>query len=335
MTRCRPLARSVLAMLALLAAMASARGAVAADVEITEESRRHFKAGVLLLEDPKTPRYEEAYREFKEAFRASPSYKILGNLGICAMKLERDDEAIAAFEKYLAEVTDLDAEERAQIEKDLVTLRTGVVHVDVASDPPGAMIRDERVPVQGERVTNSYGPLDGPTRLGIHQGHHRMTARLPGRPDVEWEIEATGRDVGSHVFTFAPIAEAGPPVPVVPPPAAPLVRPIPARVYVGLGVTLAAAAGATITGISALSSHDDYVRLNDGKHQAEANDARDTGRRLNVISDVFLGAAVVAGSLTAVLYFTRPSIEARPRAWRMAPMYARDGGGLMLEGAFR
>jgi hypothetical protein len=325
-------------LLVCLAIASTTTLARAADVEITEASRAHFKAGVLLLEDPKVPRYEEAYREFKEAFAASPSYKILGNLGICAMKLERDEEAINAFERYLAEVTDLDAAERAQIEKDLVTLRTGVVHVNLASDPPGAMIIDVRIPVQGERVTNAYGPLTEPMRLGIHQGHHRITARLPGRADVDWEVEASG-DIGTHVFTFAPPAsEVVAPPPVLPVIAPTLVRPIPARVYVGLGVTVAALAGATITGISALSSHDDYARLNDGNHPVEANDARDTGRRLNLVTDLLIGTAVVAASVTTVLYLIRPSVEAPSpaAAWRVAPMYGTGGAaGLSVGGAFQ
>ena len=37
--------------------------ALAADAVITEEARTHFAAGVALLQDPKAPRYEEAYRE--------------------------------------------------------------------------------------------------------------------------------------------------------------------------------------------------------------------------------------------------------------------------------
>src|SRR6266481_4578482 len=68
--------------------------AFAADPPVTPEARTHFAAGVNLLRDPDGARYEEAYREFKAAYAASPSYKILGNLGLCAMKLERDGEAI-------------------------------------------------------------------------------------------------------------------------------------------------------------------------------------------------------------------------------------------------
>jgi hypothetical protein len=107
---------------------------------VSDEARAKFTVGVNLLTDPDGPRYEEAYRAFKAAYALSPSYKILGNLGLCAMKLERDDEAIAAYEKYLAEGKDLPRAEVQQISSDLATLRSSVAHFTVESDPPGAEI---------------------------------------------------------------------------------------------------------------------------------------------------------------------------------------------------
>ena len=90
-----------------------------ADVKVSDEARRQFRAGVQLMEDPGGPRWEEAYRAFKAAFRASPSPKILGNLGLCAMKLERDGEAIAAYKRYLAEVGAVAPAERKVVAADL------------------------------------------------------------------------------------------------------------------------------------------------------------------------------------------------------------------------
>src|SRR6186713_877066 len=93
-----------------------------ADVQITEAARQHFKAGVNFMQDPDGARYEEAYREFTAAYAASPSWKILGNLGIASMKLERDGEAIGAFEKYLAGgQASLAPEEKEQFQRDLGT----------------------------------------------------------------------------------------------------------------------------------------------------------------------------------------------------------------------
>src|SRR6187549_2089823 len=127
-----------------------------ADVQITEAARQHFKAGVNLMQDPDGARYEEAYREFSAAYADSPSWKILGNLGIAAMKLERDGEAIASFEKYLQEgAAALTPEESAQFQRDLDTLKAGVVRLTIDVNEPGATIIDERVPVAGSPVRNS------------------------------------------------------------------------------------------------------------------------------------------------------------------------------------
>ncbi len=276
------------------------------DVTISEESRRHFRAGVLLLEDPKTPRYEEAYREFKDAYAGSPSYKILGNLGLCAMKLERDDEAIQAYERYLQEGgSDLDPADRAQIERDLDTLRAGVVHVVLSSDPPGALVNDVRIPVQGEPVTNAYGPLAAPTRVGIRQGHHRITARVAGRADVTWEFDTSGGDMGEHPFVFpAPAPVATEPAPHAVP--MQYVRPVPTAVYIGAGLSGVMLIGATVTGLSALHQHDLYEEHNDGFHVSAAESDRSAGRTLNVVTDVFLGVGILSAGVTTYLYLTRP-----------------------------
>lgn len=76
----------------------------------SEEARSHFAAGVSLLQDPEGEKVEEAYREFRTAYDLSGSPKILGDMGFCAMRLERDGEAIEAYTRYLREVPDIDAE---------------------------------------------------------------------------------------------------------------------------------------------------------------------------------------------------------------------------------
>jgi len=85
----------VLALL-LAAPRAHAEDIQVSDTHVTLQDRRR------LPHDPDGARYEEAYREFKDCVRRFPSWKILGNLGITSMKLERDGEAVDAFEKYLA-----------------------------------------------------------------------------------------------------------------------------------------------------------------------------------------------------------------------------------------
>jgi hypothetical protein len=168
---------------------------------VSKEAQDHFKAGVSFLQDPDGARYEEAYREFKAAYAASPSWKILGNLGIAAMKLERDGEAVEAFRKYLAEGgAELDADERAQVERDLSTLESSSAQLALTL-PEGATLLDERFPASGAAVQNSYGP--GPTlKIGVHPGRHRFTAKLEEQSSPAWEVELQPRDAKQHTFSF-------------------------------------------------------------------------------------------------------------------------------------
>ncbi len=181
------------------------------DVTISEDARRHFAAGIALLQDPDGSRWEEAYLAFKAAYSASPSPKILGNVGLCAMKLERDGEAIEAYTRYIREVADIDAEERAQITRDLQTLSVTVVRLTLTVSPEveGITIVDHRMPVRGERLSNMYNltaasPATKGAKLeiGIRPGRHEIVARAPGYDDAVWEFEAYGGTRESHAMTL-------------------------------------------------------------------------------------------------------------------------------------
>lgn len=214
------MARKVLAVGVGLVMVGLALPAWAAEVVISDEARAHFSAGVNLLQDPDGARYEEAYREFKAAYATSPSWKILGNLGLCAMKLERDSEAIDAIKKYLAEGGKrIDAEERAQFQRDLSTLESGVAQLVLQTEPPGAIIEDERRPASGQPIQNSY-TVNDPLQLGVRPGRHRFTAKLAGRVDAVWEVELSPRQQASHTFTLAEPAAAAPAAPAAAAPAA-------------------------------------------------------------------------------------------------------------------
>jgi tetratricopeptide (TPR) repeat protein len=127
-----------------------------ANGDVSPEARAHFKAGVSYLEDPEGQRFEDAFAEFKKAYELSHSPKILGNLGLCAMKLERDGEAIDDYTRYLADVPDIDPAEKTQITRDVQTLSASVVTATVTTSVPSAVIVDTRVPVRGPSVTNVY-----------------------------------------------------------------------------------------------------------------------------------------------------------------------------------
>lgn len=298
------------------------------------------------MQDPDGARYEEAYREFKAAYAESPSWKILGNLGIAAMKLERDGEAIDAFKKYLEQgKRELERSEREQFQRDLSALETSVVWVTFRSVPDGATLTDERVAVNGTSTTNRYAPIAGELRLGLRSGQHRVTARLADHEDAIWEVDAASGSTHAHTFELVKVAPAPlEPAPVSPAPAVTTAAapesdltsaPVPLGVYIGLGVTGVLAVGTGVTAILASSKGGEFEDVNDGTRPARAEQLKRSGERLNLITDVLLGGTVVAGAVTAVLYFTRPE-AARAEVGRVewTPVLSPSAGALAVSGWF-
>jgi hypothetical protein len=314
----------------------------AQDVPITDEAREHFSAGVSFMQDPDGARYEEAYREFRRAYELSPSWKILGNLGIAALRLERDGEAIEAFRKYLTEGgAAVDGAERTQFERDLATLESSVVRVKLTISPAGAQLIDTRMPPTGSPITTRYSAGTGTLDIGIRAGHHKFTVRLDGYEDAVWEVDLDPRQQVAHAFELkrptqsaaAPVSVAGPATPMI---ADEPSRPVPTSVYVGLAATGALAIGGGVVAVMAKGKHSDFEKLNENLQSegdlSAAQDMRDSGKTLNLVADALFGGAIVAGGITAVLYFTRP--KASQASFRVEPLVATNGGGVFVSGAF-
>jgi hypothetical protein len=226
----------VTSLIALLLAMAAGSATAQAapktsaqTVQITEKARELFRTGVTLLQDPDGARYEEAYQQFKAAYAESPSWKILGNLGFSAMKLERDGEAIHAFQGYLEQGgKELSRAERVQFQSDLDTLSATAATVTILGLPAGTRVTDVRSPNQGSDVKNYYEVPEGePLVLRLRPGAHRLTAQWSGQEPQTHELAASAR--GAHEVKF----EAAQPEPVQPEPVvAPMPEPAPPPVSV-------------------------------------------------------------------------------------------------------
>jgi hypothetical protein len=196
--RCRSLLLGALTAWAL-------SGTAHAEVRISENASRHFKEGVRYLSTQQADRYEKAYAEFQAAYLDSPSWKILGNLGIVAQALERDGEAIDAYRGYLeAGGKQLSASEREQITSDLARLELGVAAAKIDSPSEGVWIIDERLPEVGAPVINRYGPITGSLTLRIRAGHHRIHAELGSQVSEIWDLDARAGSLTSRVFELQP-----------------------------------------------------------------------------------------------------------------------------------
>lgn len=195
---------TALLLMAGTAAAQTAPGDPTRSAPITERARELFRTGVALLQDPDGARHEEAYQQFKAAYAESPSWKILGNLGYTAMKLERDGEAIEAFQGYLEQGgKELSLAERAQFQGDLDTLSATAASVTILGLPAGARVTDVRSPNQGADIRNFYQvPESGPLVLRVRPGAHRFTAQRAGQQPQTHELEVGVS--GAHEVDFEP-----------------------------------------------------------------------------------------------------------------------------------
>ena len=208
--------RWISGVLAAALALSTTHGA-RADVPVSENANRRFSQGVRHLTSQDPGRYEKAYRAFKAAYADSPSWKILGNLGIAAHELERDGEAIDAFKAYLARGgKELSADERKQFEDDLQMLEDGYSTVTIETVPDGAWLIDERLPETGSPIVNRYGPTEGELRLRVRAGHHRVRAEINGYESDVWEFSDPPGGSSSHRFELRSAtslaSQPGPPV---------------------------------------------------------------------------------------------------------------------------
>lgn len=305
-------------------------------VVITDKARAHFKAGVNLLQDPDGARYEEAYAQFKAAYAESPSWKILNNFGITAMKLEKDGEAIDAFRGYLeGGGEELTEEERAQTTRDLETLEASVVTVTIKTTPEGVRLIDQRTGNRGGLVVNHYTVDDGEVQLRIRPGSHKITAKLNGYEDAVWEFNATAASSHEHSFLLEkPQAAAATGTGGSGPrdSGAFTHRPVPVSVWIGAGVTGALLGGAVGTGIVALGKNTEFDDANQ-EGDAERDDLRNQVKTFNLVTDILIGGAVVSGIVTTVLYVTRPSVP-KESALRFSPVVGPQIAALTLHGKF-
>jgi hypothetical protein len=294
------------------------------------EARKAFAAGVNLLQDPDGAKYEEAMLQFRRVYQLIGTWKALGNIGLCAMKLERDGEAIEAYEKYLKEGgAQIDPDEKAQVERDLGTLKASVVTVHLVFPSGQGKLIDERVNSRGARTINEYPIVATSLDIGMHPGHHTLTARLAAG-ESRWEDDFAPGSRGEHKFTIAsapakggdqvPSGEAGG-------------RPIPTTVWVAGGATVAFAVGATVTGLAANSKRSSFNEINGqpGK-QEEAQQLHDSAVSMALINTVLTGVAIAGAGATAYLFLTRPEAStARTGKTFIAPWMTASGAGLVLK----
>jgi len=317
-----------------------------AEANITPEAQGYFRNGVELLQAD-TPNYQDAYYQFKLAYEKSNSWKVLGNLGLCALKLERDGEALAFYDDYLKlGGRNVDRAEREAIERDLLLARGNGATVEFTASEEGELI-DARTT---SGVGGQHYALTVKTTLLVRAGTHTFTARDKAGRSLSWEATIAPGEKLSHSFDFdAPLKESRPastgPRESAPPEVARTEpsRSSPVRTagFVGVGVGVAAAA---VGGVLALlakgheSSALDRCNAEMFCHpsaRAEFNLAVSQMQAANAL--LVSGAALSAVGVGLILFgggSADSSASSSARTLELTPLVGSASGGLLASGRF-
>lgn len=304
------------------------------------QARLHFSNGVELLQE-NPPNYQDAFPQFLAAYEKSErSWKVLGNLGLCALKLERDGEALDYYRRYLDEGgEEIDQEERAAIERELLLVEGNLARVSLGSVMPDTQVKVSR---QGsDAPPQVYRLGDDPTNLGLRAGAHTLTASAQGKSQT-WEIVLTPGQQAEHRFDFAEPAPSSP-VHTAPPPAATPAdsggaSPLRVTGFVTAGVGVAALLGGGITGLLSKQREDSAREQCAGNVcPSGAREDFDSAESFATLTNVLLiGGGVLAATGVTLILVGGSSSDERPAAARLTltPAPFAEGGGLWASGTF-
>ncbi len=145
------------------------------------EAVEHFQNGVKLYQDKN---YKGALAEFEAAYQLKPGASSLQNIALCLKALFRYAEAADTLEKLLAKHgSEIDEQERAQVESAIHELSSLVGSINVKVSPPNA-----RVTIDGRTIDAKA--LEKGVRLDV--GEHTVAASAPGYATVSHVVRVAG-----------------------------------------------------------------------------------------------------------------------------------------------
>lgn len=333
--------------LALLTAPGSVSAQSPQEINLARETARDG------LEAYQAGDFDKALSLFSQARAVYPSAQILRMTGYTLLALGEHMRAAEAMEAALdTKVVALAEADRADVEKQLGEAYARIGRIEARSKVAGA-----EVSIDGEPSL----PLPLARPLRVAPGKHRVVRTVPGKPDVESEVEVrAGQALVVELDpTPAPPAKVEPPPKAAPPAAAPP----PARepwfagqrtvgfVLVGAGV--ASGAAALITALAGASLRDD-VEADIARHQeafgdaCQKNDPREClfdravinqdADRADTLRDTSvwlgIGAGVLAAGGATLLYFYPGERDARDARGAAPVQCAAAPAALSCRGVF-
>ncbi len=277
-----------------------------------EEAKQRYLQGVDLFEEGD---YQNALIAFKKSYELVPNFNVLYNIGQTYFQLQDYANALKTLGQYLEDGGKrIPASRRAEVEGDVDKLKSRVATVTIKVSVPGADVLVDDVKV-------GQSPLPGP--VTVSAGRRRFDAQKQGfrgtqkvediagqetkeitidlQPSttVIREVDDGGKGNGDTRIVFVPgkgAEEAGPPV-------------LPILMW---SITGALGIGTGVFGGLALANDSDLQTLKQepGHTTVELDDAASTTRTTAIVSDVMLGATVVAAGFAT--FFTIDAVLSAP-----------------------
>lgn len=279
------------------AAPAAATGETSGEGPAVVEAREHHRRGLELFDEGD---YKLALVEFERAYALVRSYKVLYNIGQVQLQLTHYAKARLALEQYLREGGEgIPEKRRADVERDLATLRTRTATLTIKLNVPDAEIAINDVIV-------GHGALE---KSLVDAGPLRVVVSKAGYVSQRRELALAGGDdevVTVNLSTTAtPQTSGGLSEPAI----------------ISWIATGALATGAVVTGLVANGASSKYDRMRAAPAEGTADERlreldkqRGLVRGLALTTDILAGAAVVGAGVS--LYFTlkgKPQNEAAPQ----------------------
>jgi len=278
--------------------------------------------------------YANALVDFLAADSVKQTPQAARYIGLCHDNLGHLQDAVAAYERFLADVPPKLADQGEEIKKRVAAIKAipGKVHVETT--PAGATVA-----LDG-KVLSAVTPTD----LEAPPGRHTIKLSADNRVTQEKDIDvayASKQDLRAELEEKAaptPVPPPPPPEPVAalpPPPPPPVVDKgssmVPALITGGLAVV--ALGVGTVFGVMALGDKSDFDKN-------PTSSKADDGENHALIADMAFGVAVTLGVTSAVLFFSSGSSsgsakndppvlapKAKTKDFAFTPIVTPHGGG--------
>lgn len=264
----------------------------APDEEAIEQASVRFRRGV---EFYRNGDYQAALVEFQRAYEIAPNYALLYNLGQTSFELKDYPTALASFTRYLEEGgAKIKPKRRIVVDGEIAKLRNYVARISLTVEEGAEVVVDDKV--------IGISPLS--EDILVSAGRRKISVTKAGYAPLQRIIEVAGGETKELELKLSPL-QAVPPPPPPPPPPAPIRRPdtsIGAGVWIGVGLTVALGAAASVVGGLALKAKSDFDnQLNTfPTTQSDIDGAAKKVKNLANATDGLFAATGVAGVITIV-----------------------------------